>query len=208
MHRNKIVSWLLAVIVFCGCLLSGALASAGELNTVWRYREGDSPRDAQGNYVWLQSLQSSDEGWSIYNYPHQPPLTADAHEISLGLADLCMLGAIQDIGLGCTGKIAVDEYLFHRVLNEFHGRGVLLGNLFHHLSGQLFETVCGEGFVNGLQIRLANGIGDFLCVKGDKIARTLSDVLHVTFFYADNIINIKKDKTRAKMTHCGEKKFG
>ena len=79
MHRNKIVSWLLAVIVFCGCLLSGALASAGELNTVWRYREGDSPRDAQGNYVWLQSLQSSDEGWSIYNYPHQPPLTADAH---------------------------------------------------------------------------------------------------------------------------------
>ena len=27
---------------------------------------------------------------------------------------------------------------------------------------------------------------------------------HVAFFYRDNIINIKKDKIRAKMTHCGE----
>ena len=27
---------------------------------------------------------------------------------------------------------------------------------------------------------------------------------HVTFFYRDNIINIKKDKIRAKMTHRGE----
>lgn len=79
MQRKKIGSGLLAVIFFCGCLLSGALVSASELNTVWRYREGDSPMDSQGHYLWLQSVQSSDSGWKIYDYPHQPPLTSAAN---------------------------------------------------------------------------------------------------------------------------------
>ncbi len=75
-HGKRIRLWLAALFLLGG-LLQGSLAAAGELNTVWRYREGDSPQDAQGYYVWLQALQASDAGWSVYNYPHQPPLAGD-----------------------------------------------------------------------------------------------------------------------------------
>ena len=50
-HGKRIRLWLAALFLLGG-LLQGSLAAAGELNTVWRYREGDSPQDAQGFYVW------------------------------------------------------------------------------------------------------------------------------------------------------------
>ena len=56
------------VFVMCALFLffAPAAEAAGEFHN-WRYREGDSPRTAFGDFTWLQSLDEDDENWKPYD---------------------------------------------------------------------------------------------------------------------------------------------
>ena len=56
------------VFVMCALFLffAPAAEAEGEFHN-WRYREGDSPRTAFGDFTWLQSLDEDDENWKPYD---------------------------------------------------------------------------------------------------------------------------------------------
>ena len=60
----------------------------------------------------------------------------DLHEVGLGIAQLGMLGPVQDIGLGRTRVVVADERLLHHVLDLFHMGEALLVQLGAHLVRQ------------------------------------------------------------------------
>ena len=104
-------------------------------------------------------------------------LIVDVHEVALGVADLRMLRAIEDVRFRRRGEVVLDEDLFHSILNELDGRRFLPFDAVDDALRELFKLMLRKCLVDGLKIRLADGVGDLLGIKRHDLPRTLLDVL-------------------------------
>ena len=104
-------------------------------------------------------------------------LIVDVHEVALGVTDLRMFRAIEDVRFRRRGEIVLDEDLFHSILNELDGRRFLPFDAVDDALRELFKLMLRKCLVDGLKIRLADGVGDLLGIKRHDLPRTLLDVL-------------------------------
>ncbi len=72
-------------LVFLWAVSGGALAAIH--CQFWKYREGDSPRTAFGDFPWLYSAINEDSEWQSewkdFDFPRQPPLSGQSHHVWL-----------------------------------------------------------------------------------------------------------------------------
>ena len=102
-------------------------------------------------------------------------LFINVHQVRLGLADLGVLGAVEDVGLGHLGVAGMDQLLFHQVLHLLH-RGQLAGaDAADDGQGQLVQLVAFQLVVGRGDAGLAHGAFDLFRVKGDDGAVALAD---------------------------------
>ena len=81
---RKPLTWIqlfliaMAFFVFCA-----PVAEAGEFHD-WRYREGDSPRTAFGDFTWLQYTEDDEQNWIPYNGETEaPPVSGKSNHVWL-----------------------------------------------------------------------------------------------------------------------------
>ena len=86
---------LVTVALFAFCAFFAPAAEAGVFHD-WKYREGDSPRTAFGDFTWLQKTEEDEQTWIPYDGEKEsPPVSGNLNYVWLR-AELEELGVTED----------------------------------------------------------------------------------------------------------------